>query len=729
VIPAGHAWAAAPQAEENAAPGARLGAKLERALARPLPAAGLRVAVALRDAGLPPTGAARSAAIRAQQQRALEALPAASFQLGRRYESVNGFAGRAQRAAIEALLRHEGTAFVYLDGTVHATLLQGAGLIGASAAHTDGVTGSGLRVAVLDSGIDTDHPDLADDLVAQQCFCDNHPSPNRGCCPNRKATQANAEDDEGHGTSVSGVITSSRAAGPGVAPDAEIVAVKVLDSGGSGAWSDIAAGLDWVLTNRASLGIRVVNMSLGDGSEIDDPAVSPCTGTNTANAIAALHGQGVSVFVSSGNDGHDGGIAFPACVAEAISVGGVYDAAVGPVSWCGNAQCTTILCTDNPTAADSFVCHSNSGDLLDILAPDWRTDTSALGGGTDGFGGTSASSPYAAAQAALLLQVDDTLTPEEIRSLLKTHGPSVSNPANGLSFTRSDVAAALIAITPAICGNSIVETGETCDDGNTADGDCCSATCQLEPPGSECRAAADACDLAETCTGTDPQCPADAKSTAECRAAAGACDLAETCDGSGDACPVDALELAATPCRPSADVCDLPEACTGSDPQCPTDVKSTAECRAPAGACDLAETCDGVGDACPADALESIGTGCRSASGVCDVAETCTGADAQCPADVFFANGSSCEDGDACTDGGTCAAGACLAGPDLDCDDGDACTADSCDAILGCAHDPVPACPAEIPAASNRTQAFLALLLLATGVVLLRERSSPPTWC
>jgi subtilisin family serine protease len=406
-MPAGPAWAAAPQDAQAAAAGVRLGARLERALARPLPAAGLRIGVALRDEGLPPPGAARRAAVRAHQQRALDALPAASFALGRRYESVNGFSGRAQRAAIEALLRHDGTAFVYLDGRVRATLQQGAGLVGASAAHAGGVTGSGVRVAVLDSGIDTDHPHLADDLVAQQCFCDNHPSPNRGCCPNRKTTQANAEDDEGHGTQVSGVITSSRAAGPGVAPDAEIVAVKVLDASGGGSWSDIAAGLDWVLTHRAPLGIRVVNMSLGDGSEIDDPSIAPCTGTNTANAIAALHADGVGVFVSSGNDGHDAGVSFPACVAEAISVGGVYDAALGPVSWCGNAQCTTTLCTDNPTAADSFVCHSNSGSLLDILAPSWRTDTTALGGGADAFGGTSASSPYAAAQAALLLEADD----------------------------------------------------------------------------------------------------------------------------------------------------------------------------------------------------------------------------------------------------------------------------------------------------------------------------------
>jgi subtilisin family serine protease len=237
----------------------------------------------------------------------------------------------------------------------------------------------------------------------------------------------------------------------GIAPDAEIVAVKVLSSNGSGSFSDIAAGLDWVLTESATpgspaAGVAVVNMSLGDGGQYDSAAVSPCSGTNTANAIQALHAAGVTVFVSSGNNGYDAGIAFPACVSEAISVGGVYDAALGSVSWCGNASCSTILCTDNPTAADMFVCHTNSGALLDILAPDWRTHTSALGGSLAAFGGTSASSPYAAAEAALLLQADPTLTPAGIRSLLTTHGPLVANPANGLSFRRSDVWAAISSL-------------------------------------------------------------------------------------------------------------------------------------------------------------------------------------------------------------------------------------------------------------------------------------------
>jgi len=486
--------------------GPRIGAALARALERPLPAEGLAIAVTLRESDLPEPGPGRRAAVNARQQRVLDALPAGALSLKRRFRSLSGFSGWAQRGAVEALARHAEVETIYIDGRVHASLIQGAGLVEADAAHALGFTGGGVKVAVLDTGVDTNHPDIEDDLVAQHCFCDDQPSPQKGCCPGGGDESASAEDDEGHGTSVTGIITSGGAAAPmGVAPDAEIVGVKVLDSGGGGSFSDVAAGLDWVLSERSIAGslvegTSVVNVSLGDGVSHSSASVSPCSGTNTANAIAALSAQGVAVFVASGNEGFDNGIAFPACVAQAISVGGVYDAWLGSVSWCGNASCSTILCTDNPTAADTFVCHSNSDELLDVLAPDWRTYTSAIGGGAANFGGTSASSPYAAAQAALLLQANPSLAPEEIRNLMKAHGSSVVNPDNGLAFTRTDVAAALAAALPAVCGNGSVESGEDCDDGGTLAGDCCSATCSFEPFGSTCTDD-DACTDGDTCDG------------------------------------------------------------------------------------------------------------------------------------------------------------------------------------------------------------------------------------
>jgi subtilisin family serine protease len=432
-----------------AAPAGRLEPGLARALDRAPPGEEIAVAVVLAPERLP-RGAGRAAALRSAQQRVLDAVPRGSFRTKHHYREIAGLSGWARRSAIDALAAHPDVELVYLDGHVSRALAQGVALVGGFTAHTQGYSGDGVNAAVIDSGIDAAHPDLVNGVIAQECFCDDNPAPNRGCCPNGSATQSGAgaaAETDGHGTSVAGIITSDGVvAAPGVAPDTGIAAIRVFGNTGGGSFSDVDAALDWVLANHGALAIRVVNMSLGNGGQYASSAVFPCSGTNTANAVAALVAEGVAVVVASGNEGFDAGVAFPACIADAISVGGVYDANVGSVSWCGNASCSTILCTDNPTAADAFVCHTNSGANLDLLAPDWRTDTPQAGGGTHAFGGTSAASPYAAGEAALLFQAQPSLAPAALRSLMKAHGPLVTNAQNGIAFRRTDVAAALATL-------------------------------------------------------------------------------------------------------------------------------------------------------------------------------------------------------------------------------------------------------------------------------------------
>ncbi len=143
------------------------------------------------------------------------------------------------------------------------------------------------------------------------------------------------------------------------------------------------------------------------------------------------------------------------------------------------------------------------------------------------------------------------------------------------------------------------------------------------------------CDPAETCTGSSPACPADAKSTAECRPAAGPCDVAESCDGVSPDCPADTFQPATLECRAAAGVCDVPESCDGTSAACPPDAKSTAVCRPTAGVCDVAESCDGVHDNCPADVVQPSGAVCRPSAGECDVVESCDGSSVACPPDAF----------------------------------------------------------------------------------------------
>jgi subtilisin family serine protease len=565
-----------------------LEAALAARLAGDLPAGGLEVIALLRADGDAPGGAARRARVAEAQARVMDALPAGDFAVRRRHASLPALALRAGRGALASLARHPDVELVYLDGVLHPALAQGRALVGAGLASNHGYDGAGVRVAVLDTGVDTDHPDLAGDIAVQQCFCDHHPSPAIGCCPNGGSSQSGpgaAEDGDGHGTTVAGVITSDGVVAPvGVAPAAEIVAVRVFPSSGTGAsFSDVDAALDWLLTNLASLDVGAVNLSLGDGGQYASGGVFPCSTSATAVAIRNLVAAEVPVFVASGNEAHDAGIAFPACVNEAISVGGVYDASFSKVTWCADVGCTQTLCEDLATQPDTFVCHTNSGANLDLVAPDYRTRTTAIGGGFVNIGGTSIASPYAAGMAALLLQANPGLGAAEIEALLETSGPLVSNPQNGLAFPRPDVA---VAITSQIGGSDADGDGVWEDgDGSGVAGDepCapgvrafCDDNCPAEANPDQADAdgdgVGDACDVA-CANGLDDDGDAlvDAAADPGCADAADdtETDASLVCDDGLDNDGDGAVDLADPACR---DVF-----ATSENPQCDDDLDNDAD--------------------------------------------------------------------------------------------------------------------------------------------------------
>ena len=270
-------------------------------------------------------------------------LPGGSFKLMREFSNFSGFAGMADAEAVEALSRHPDVWRVDLDEGGSGNALQALPLAKLDLVKSSGLGGKGITVAVIDSGIDTNHPDLVDSLVAEQCFCTGG-----GCCPNGQATQSgagSAEDDHGHGTNVSGIISSNGVVAPeGGAPDVDIVAIKVLDSNNSFCCSsDIIAALDWIISDRAD--VDLVNMSLGTNSRFQgncDNATS--WASDYAVAINTLRASGVAVIVSSGNEGSGVDMQAPACIANAISVGAVWDSNVGSKTQLG--------CTDATTSAD-----------------------------------------------------------------------------------------------------------------------------------------------------------------------------------------------------------------------------------------------------------------------------------------------------------------------------------------------------------------------------------------
>jgi subtilisin family serine protease len=297
-----------------------------------------------------------------------------------------------------------------------------------------GFTGRGVVVAVIDSGMEQGHRDFGGRLLAEECFCTG--ASGAGCCPNgstRQSGAGSAPDDNGHGTNVAGIVAGVGAVAPkGVAPDAQIVDMKVLAADGSGSFSGILSALDFILTSRPD--VKVVNISI-ESTLFDGVCDNAASFTQSfASASASLKARGTIVFASSGNNGSATQVAAPACISSVVSVGAVYKGNVGAVSF---------GCTDATTATDQVTCFSNGGAKVDVVAPGASITAAGRGGGTSTYLGTSQACPMAAGVAALLLQAKPGLTPDQIAQALKSTGTQVTDRKNGRSVPRIDAKAAL----------------------------------------------------------------------------------------------------------------------------------------------------------------------------------------------------------------------------------------------------------------------------------------------
>jgi len=387
----------------------------------------------------------RKLTIKATRSDILSSLQLSDFELIRKFDNVSGFAGKANSQAIVTLSDHPLVRRIDIDVGGSGNLVQGLALSNFAVRRAEGFSGQGVTVAVVDSGYDSDHPDLADSLVREQCFCSGDPDLGVPCCPDGTSTQSGtgaAEDDNGHGTHVAGIITSNGVAAPeGGAPDADIVAIKVLDRNNNfGRVSDIITALDWIISSAPE--VDLVNMSLGtntrftgDCDRMDKP---PSWIEALGQAIDTLKTRGVSVIVSSGNNGSGVDMQAPACVMNAISVGAVWDSAIGSQ--------TVFSCTDAQTAADKVSCFSNSSTTTDLFAAGAPITSSFLGGGTETYAGTSQASPIVTACAVLLLEESPGLRPTYLEAALKRSDVMVTDTTNGLSFPRLDCTVALATI-------------------------------------------------------------------------------------------------------------------------------------------------------------------------------------------------------------------------------------------------------------------------------------------
>ncbi|MBI5622316.1 MAG: S8 family peptidase [Elusimicrobia bacterium] len=208
---------------------------------------------------------------------------------------------------------------------------------------------AGVRVAVIDTGIDYTHPDLKGNVYGGA----NVVNPDK---------PKDYMDDQGHGTHVSGTIAALRDAKGvvGVAPKAKLFGVKVLDADGSGDYSTIIAGIEWAVKNK----MQVANMSLGAEEGMDA----------LHEAVKAAASAGLLIVAAAGNNG--GAVGFPAAYPEVVAV---------------SASDST----------DKITSFSSRGTQIAFIAPGADVKSSVPGGGYDSYDGTSMASPHVAGLAAL----------------------------------------------------------------------------------------------------------------------------------------------------------------------------------------------------------------------------------------------------------------------------------------------------------------------------------------
>ena len=326
---------------------------------------------------------------------------ASGLDVSKRFSLIDAVAGRVTKGELHTLARNPLVEHVERNQPVHALNDSAQESFGVTAARTNAPTIDGnadgnvntysagdLVAAVIDSGIDTSHQDLDEGkVIGFRDFVNNNNSP---------------YDDHGHGTHVSGILAGEGDARPdlkyrGVAPGAALVGVKILDSAGNGTSAALISALQWVVANKATYGIEVVNLSLGtpgcsDGNDAD------------SQALSAANDAGLVMAVAAGNEGPGQcTVGSPGAAPKALTVGSMAD--LGPK---GFFQAFT---SSRGKTFDGRV-------KPDISAPGYQI-TSAQRGTTNGyitFSGTSMATPFVAGVALLMLEANPVLTPLDIKT-------------------------------------------------------------------------------------------------------------------------------------------------------------------------------------------------------------------------------------------------------------------------------------------------------------------------
>jgi subtilisin len=313
----------------------------------------------------------------------------------RYHAALPGFAARLTAAQVAALEHDAAVAFVSDDRPVEAadalqageTVPTGVGRI-AAATSSSAEGAASVAVAVIDTGIDLAHPDL-NAAAGKNCVSSTSPP----------------QDDNGHGTHVAGTIAAKNTGSGvvGVAPGTTVYAVKVLNRNGSGTWSQVICGIDWVTANAASRNIRVASMSLG-GSGTNDGNCGLSNADALHRAICNSVAAGVSYVVAAGNSGASFASFVPAAYPEVVTVTAFSDSDGAPGGLGGAPSCRT---GEKDDWYASFSNYAPSSDAVaeghTIAAPGVCILSDWPGGGTAVLSGTSMATPHVSGSVALCI--------------------------------------------------------------------------------------------------------------------------------------------------------------------------------------------------------------------------------------------------------------------------------------------------------------------------------------
>lgn len=325
--------------------------------------------------------------------------------------ALKGFAVRASEQALDGIKNNPNVDYIEQDQEVQ--IFAQALPTGINRADGDlSSTASGNRagsvdvdIAIIDTGIQLNHPDL--NVFMDVTFVKGKKSGN---------------DDNGHGTHVAGIAAAkdNEIGVVGMAPDARLWAVKVLNRSGSGTISGVIMGINYVTQNAGE--IEVANMSLG----------CECTSLALNSAIHNSVAAGVTYVVAAGNNGRDASTFSPANHPDVIAVSAIADSDGS----CGEAGPATSYGAD-----DTLASFSNFGSVVDMAAPGVSILSTYKGSAYAYMSGTSMASPHVAGAAALYMSANSAATPLDVKNALASAGstPSTVCDGNGHGYFAGDV--------------------------------------------------------------------------------------------------------------------------------------------------------------------------------------------------------------------------------------------------------------------------------------------------